>query len=886
MIEVSGKMQNQENFLKKQTNRVKMKSGEVLGNFHKKLKEKGRDETVMRARSAASGLVIFLLSLILSGGRMPFDTYPLSIALICGAEKYFFAAAVGGVIGGIARDIGSEYIFACIFVFAVRFLMSLPFMPRTFLQKSGVRNTNEIQPGEVSGEVMGARAGFFYKARRFLYRLFGIIEEGEKDRAGSQSFFDRVGIKLIISASGGFVCGLFLLIRYDFSYFSLAATVFMMLACPVMSFLLSGITDSERTSLIGTVSVGAAMLLSTYAADGMSVFAMSLSPLMGMLFTLIACKGRGLAAGLFIAVFSGLCFDLRCIVPLALSCMAYYLLSGIKRAAALAMVVGVCLVWGYYFFNVDSFVLFIPPMLVALPIFLVVDKFVASTAEKPTMVFCENKYFAKSVSEESKNLAVKAKVSSLSEAFSSLSEAVNALSDKFSRPDALGLRAITDRGFERVCEGCPNYDVCFGAEYDRTVEVAGRITSALHKKGIVEEDDLGEELPLICVRQKRLIEELNTLCAERTEDVLRARSLNFFASSYDDIRDILQDAIAAGGDEYECDTVMGAKIYEYLRDEGYISCGVVVCGKRCRRVMLKGVDISPDAHDDNAMGLCKKISEIVGVRMVGPVFEVGDDGMIMMFSAKPKFSAVCASGRRAVFENRDEVELATRGEVNPFEADIKEKREELCGDVTGAFLTDTSYFYSLISDGMGSGAEAATSAGICSMFCEKMLMAGNRADITIRMLNNFLRGENRQRGAECSVTVDLFELDLMLGVASFIKSGAAPTYILRGGEVYRVASKTMPVGIIKNPDIKVTRFDMKRGDLVLMMSDGICGESDECEWIVEALCDIKIPDCGGDLALYEKHVSSFRDKLLDMARDKMRKADRFDDASLSLVLVV
>ena len=178
------------------------------------------------------------------------------------------------------------------------------------------------------------------------------------------------------------------------------------------------------------------------------------------------------------------------------------------------------------------------------------------------------------------------------------------------------------------------------------------------------------------------------------------------------------------------------------------------------------------------------------------------------------------------------------------------------------------------------------SAGISSVFCEKMLMAGNRADITIRMLNNFLRGENSRRGVECSVTVDLFELDLMLGVASFIKSGAAPTYILRGGEVYRIASKTMPVGIIKNPDIKVTRFDMRRGDLVLMMSDGISGESDECEWIAHALCEAGVPDATGDILQIEEFISSLRDKLLNMAGEKMRAADKFDDVSLSVVLII
>lgn len=877
-------MQNQENFFKKQTNRAKIKRENMMSSIHKKLTEKSVAEAGERARGMAGGLVIFLLSWVLSGGLMPLNTYPLAISLICGVSKYYFAAALGATLGGIIYEIGWEYIFAYVFVLAVRLFLSLPFMPRTFLQRSGARIVMGDEDANPSGELDGNSAGVIYRIKRVSYKLFGISEDGARSIKGD--FFDRVGLRLVISSAGGFVCGLIMLIKNDFSYYSLGSTVFMMILCPCVTLLLAGLTDRERTSLMCTVSVAGAMLLSVYAADGRSVLALALSPLFAMLFTLVACKARGIAAGIFIAVLSGVCFDIRCVPPLVLSCLAYAAIWRARRGVALTLVAGVCLVWSYYFFDINSFVIVMPSLLVALPIFAAIEKLLKSAEVKEEGSFAQNKYFAKSVSEESKNLAVRARVSSLSEAFSSLSEAVSSLSDKFSRPDTLGLRVITDEGFARTCEGCPNFGVCFGAEYDRTVGASGRITSALHKKGTVEKSDLGEAFSLVCVRQKKLIDEVNSLCAEKTESILRSKSLSFFASSYDDIKDILQDAIAAGGDEYECDTVMGGKIYEYLRGEGYSADGVVVSGKRCRRVMLKGVSISGDAHGENAISLCKKISEIVGVSMVGPVFEVGDDGMLMLFSAKPRLSAVCASGRRAMFEGREDGDGTELCEVDPFAADIKERRDELCGDVTSAFITDNSYFYSLISDGMGSGAEAATSAGIASMFCEKMLMAGNRADITIRMLNNFLRGENSRRGGECSVTVDLFELDLMRGVASFIKSGAAPTYILRAGEVLRVASKSMPIGIIKNPDIKITRFDMKKGDLVIMMSDGISGESDECEWIVEALCDTKIPDCADDPSHGEEFVSALCDELLYMAREKMRKAERFDDATISIVLVI
>ena len=217
--------------------------------------------------------------------------------------------------------------------------------------------------------------------------------------------------------------------------------------------------------------------------------------------------------------------------------------------------------------------------------------------------------------------------------------------------------------------------------------------------------------------------------------------------------------------------------------------------------------------------------------------------------------------------------------VDPF-ADCV---EEMCGDTTDAFITETSYFYSLISDGMGSGAEAAFTSGVCAMFIEKMLSAGNRPDITLRMLNNVIRSENMGCGSECSATVDLLELDLMSGVASFIKSGAAPTYVARDGTVYKISSRTMPMGIIKNADAKITKFDTQAGDVIVMISDGCSPDSDDCAWLVEYLCS-RMPfkaDSDSASELCEK----LKNEILELAVKNYPEGRERDDISVSVTLV-
>ena len=185
---------------------------------------------------------------------------------------------------------------------------------------------------------------------------------------------------------------------------------------------------------------------------------------------------------------------------------------------------------------------------------------------------------------------------------------------------------------------------------------------------------------------------------------------------------------------------------------------------------------------------------------------------------------------------------------------------------------------------MGSGEEAAFVSGVCSMFIEKMLLAGNRADITVKMLGNLLRNENMGRGGECSATVDLCELDLISGTASFIKSGAAPTYIARGSTVFKVYSRTMPIGILKEADTKISKFDTKRGDVIIMMSDGCCPDSEDCPWLVEFLCEYmarKDKNAQGSVSECEDLCQ----RLISLAKKNSPKDKAQDDISLTVIII-
>lgn len=861
-------------------------STEKIGEESGLLEKRYGDDSAQKIRDRAGRLSIFaslLLSAIFIAKRVgAFETYPFGIALVAAASGQYIPIFAGAVIGYIVSDMGRGYLFAYIAVALVRWVMRFAPMPNASRELKIVDNDveNNEPRDAIEGEVKKEKG-----ILNIIASLFGI--DGDKRDNARKENSRLMDIQcMLFSAVGGFVAGFFDLVENDFSFYSLYGLLFMTFVCPVMSYFLIGALRQRNISgeIRFNVGVCALIILCAFAIDEAMFFGMMILPIFCVASSLFVAERRGVVSGCTVALIVGLILNPLYMPLLILAVICYCMLEKIKKSVALASVCGIIVLYCYYLGSTDGIVNMLTPMLFGVPVFLVVERLLSfiDPQKKEKRVKCDV-YFTEAIIEKDKNMAVRGKIYALSDAFASLSKTFYELSDIFHRPDALHLRDITDEAFNSVCQGCRNKEVCYGSGYNKILEANAKITSALHTKGCVKKEDVD----FGCIRFERILKEVNALCSKYTEELIKNQKVHAFASNYEDVNAVLLDAINSDDGEYECDTDTGERIFEYLSSLGFEIRGVVLCGKRSKRVTVRGLRMSDNTSGEKADSILRGVSDIVGEEMTGPVFEIGNDGTDMIFTSKPRYSVICSHARRAAFEGLS-VTHDSNGEelimLDPFDDSVIEKRDELCGDVTSAFLTDNSYFYSMICDGMGSGKDAALCAGICSSFAQKMLFAGNRADITLRMLNNFLRSENCDNGKECSVAIDLFELDLMRGTASFIKSGAVPTYILREGKVYKVSSRTMPIGIIKVPDIKISKLDMQKGDIVVMISDGCIEDGEECLWLTRMLCEFKIQDNffeNGD-----KIAESLRDSILLGARNERENKDISDDISVSVTIII
>lgn len=145
-------------------------------------------------------------------------------------------------------------------------------------------------------------------------------------------------------------------------------------------------------------------------------------------------------------------------------------------------------------------------------------------------------------------------------------------------------------------------------------------------------------------------------------------------------------------------------------------------------------------------------------------------------------------------------------------------------------------FLLALSDGMGVGREAAVQSGETVRLLQQLLDAGFNTEVAVRTVNSvlLLRGPG-----DCFATVDLAVLDLTTGRAEFVKVGAAPSFVKRGSDVTLVKVPSVPVGIVTEVEVEPEFRNLRDGDIIVMVSDGILDvardEADKERWVLEHL---------------------------------------------------
>lgn len=133
-------------------------------------------------------------------------------------------------------------------------------------------------------------------------------------------------------------------------------------------------------------------------------------------------------------------------------------------------------------------------------------------------------------------------------------------------------------------------------------------------------------------------------------------------------------------------------------------------------------------------------------------------------------------------------------------------------------MLDGDRLLMMLSDGMGSGEEAAKESAQTLRLLSQFLAADVARPLALETVNELMLART---DADMFATVDLCVVDLTTGIAEFSKLAACRSLILKKEEVTVVEGGRLPLGILERVQPSTTRVKLQPGDVILMASDGV-----------------------------------------------------------------
>ena len=364
---------------------------------------------------------------------------------------------------------------------------------------------------------------------------------------------------------------------------------------------------------------------------------------------------------------------------------------------------------------------------------------------------------------------------------------------------------VFDRAAEITCRRCSQAAACWQVGYEDTVNVMNNVTAPMLKRGQLREADFPAHFKERCTQLGRYIASVNEALRAltyRKQFLSRLREARgAIYAQYEDMSSILAGLSRELDAALTQEPFSERKLRRYLRSQDIEAQTAVFRDRNGRlHVEIKSANLRPLLKDADTL---EKLSALLGVRLCEKPMGAGNRQIIAAMEAEPLAAAVGIAARRR------------RGQA-------------VSGDRGTYFKTDDGSLYVILSDGMGTGFEAARESGEVISILERFLKAGLEPEISMKLLHTALQAKHEQI-TSCA-TVDLMCLNLFTGEARIFKYGAMPTYVKRGRAIRSIRGNSLAAGLKTGegtplPDMLSLRLEP--GSFAAISSDGLLtGEDD------------------------------------------------------------
>ncbi|MBR4203909.1 MAG: SpoIIE family protein phosphatase [Clostridia bacterium] len=816
-----------------------------------------------RRKRILAALGLFFAAVAMAGASLFPGTYPFGIAALGAAGGVLLSLSVlsGAVLGTALRvpsSVSGVHILALVGLLAARGAASV------WLGMDGGRDSADRPNTDGKNQEAPTEDKL-----PLLRQIRAVLLEEEEIPSGSTPG-SRVGygtvlredirIRMALSSAAALFAGAWSSAAGGFDPYDLFGAVLSIFIVPLFTYLFCAAWEkSMRSSPIREYGIYAVLAVLTL---GLSSLSASLFPLsgglsafdLGVLFALMVSSllplhygmHRGAVAGIFCGIASGPAYApmyALCAVVSSIFC---------RQPAAFSLVgSGVTAVlWAILMGGLEGFVTVFPAAAVMCALLLPVCFFDLLRLPSDLFGSIPSAKTVKSPAAEIGAEKMKNRLRSLSDGLGSVSAVLTGLCERLKKPPRAELGEIVEQAFFARCSVCPKKNGCREAKAYRAssgqTDLMRAMTDSLAREGFVSAALIPSSLASSCAGMGQILDEVNRAAADRIAQLEKTNSLGLSACDWALAGELFDGARREGTDASEEDRQLSKKLKRILSYHHFGASSITAWGKKQKLIAVEDVDLSSVrmGGDD----IRRLMESIVNQPLSQPEFSIDGEAVSMRLRTVNRFqcrsghySCAASSVQRYCGDQRScgaySDEEGSDAESGPAKVDVTDfcpEPYEVSGDMITDFEADGKY-YMILSDGMGSGREAALSSGIATSLLERLIRSGAQLETALKMLNQIIRSTER----ECSATVDIAEIDLLTGEARFIKSGAAPSFVLRGDHVFRLQSKTIPLGIIRALDAEMIQFDVRQGDTVVMISDGAARSYEEVPWLLDLLSSNK-----------------------------------------------
>ena len=441
----------------------------------------------------------------------------------------------------------------------------------------------------------------------------------------------------------------------------------------------------------------------------------------------------------------------------------------------------------------------------------------SDTIIKPPLAFLQRK----SKIEKVKDITSQ-RLLGFSESFAQLANTFNRISQKNVNMNKDDISTLFDEVAERVCRDCNLNNICWTKEFYNTYQVMFKILEKLEQKGSLDRYDVPEYFKEKCVRLDEFIKntnfmfELYSANVKWQERISESRYL--IAQQLEGVSKIISELAEEVNEEVCFEPELEKRIQmELIKSEIRVD-EVMVVKNRYGKYEISIAHEPCDNKRTCIQTIIPVISKVLGKKVIK------EDIM-----CSTNTTGVCVV--RLIEQQNYKVVTGVSTASKDFGA--------LSGDNHSVIQLKDGKVIVVLSDGMGSGDKAAKESSAAIALLEKFLQSGFDIDISIKLINSVLILKSAE---ESFATIDLSIIDLFTGEVEFAKIGAATTFIKRPDRIEVVKSTSLPVGILSNVDMELSKKKLEDGDLLIMVSDGVLDSMKDIvkkeEWIIHALTNI------------------------------------------------